>query len=90
MGHRSTRIHSECLGSPLARPSYLAHSSISYSVETFYRRDQTEVITADRYLRKAAQAVGAKTINPVKWWRRYLPRIKGLKSDYSNEQKPTN
>ena len=54
------------------------------------RRDQTEVITADRYLRKAAQAVGAKTINPVKWWRRYLPRIKGLKSDYSNEQKPTN
>ena len=43
-----------------------------------------EVVTADRFLRKDTQRADAKTINPVKWWRRYLPRLKGLKSDYTN------
>lgn len=46
-----------------------------------------EVVTADKELRRMANAMkglSVKTINPVKWWRRYLPRLKGLKSDYSN------
>ena len=42
-----------------------------------------EVVTADRMLRKLAQCKAAKAYNPVKWWRRSLPRLKGLKVDYS-------
>jgi hypothetical protein len=48
---------------------------------------EIQVVTADREFRKLAQAKRAKTINPVKFWRRYLPRLKGLKSDYSNTPK---
>eukprot|EP00316_Scyphosphaera_apsteinii_P022184 CAMPEP_0119329300 /NCGR_PEP_ID=MMETSP1333-20130426/75514_1 /TAXON_ID=418940 /ORGANISM="Scyphosphaera apsteinii, Strain RCC1455" /LENGTH=154 /DNA_ID=CAMNT_0007338383 /DNA_START=65 /DNA_END=529 /DNA_ORIENTATION=- len=51
------------------------------------REAKVEVVTADRMLRHGAHQVSAKTINPVKWWRRYLPRLKGLKSDYSNTQR---
>jgi hypothetical protein len=50
-----------------------------------------EVVTADKELRRTANAMkglSVKTINPVKWWRRYLPRLKGLKSDYSNAPQP--
>lgn len=47
-------------------------------------RTKLEVVTADKWLRKQAQQFDAKTINPVKWWRRYLPRLQGLKSDYTN------
>ena len=45
-----------------------------------------EVVTADKELRRLASSVRTtvKLINPVKWWRRYLPRLKGLKNDYSN------
>lgn len=45
---------------------------------------EIEVVTADRQLRRLAHACKAKTINPSKFWRRYLPRLKGMKSDYSN------
>lgn len=52
------------------------------------RRDlEIEVVTADRFLRKLSHAGKAKTINPAKFWRRYLPRLKGLKNDYRNEPK---
>lgn len=47
-----------------------------------------EVVTADRALRRECQLEGVKTINPSKWWRRYLPRLKGLKNDYRNAPKP--
>lgn len=33
------------------------------------------------------QRVSAVTINPVKFWRRYLPRLKGFKNDYVNAPK---
>jgi len=46
-----------------------------------------EVVTADRGLREIAHSAKAKTINPAKFWRRYLPRLKGLKNDYKNEPK---
>ena len=53
------------------------------------RRDlEIEVVTADRFLRRIAHSSKAKTINPSKFWRRYLPRLKGLKSDYSNAPQP--
>jgi len=62
-------------------------SADEYIVEqlaTVDRRTHAEVVTADKWLRKQAQQQDAKTINPVKWWRRYLPRLQGLKSDYTN------
>jgi len=40
-----------------------------------------EVVTADRQLRRIARISRVKTINPAKFWRRYLPRLKGLKND---------
>ncbi len=46
-----------------------------------------EVVTGDRVLRRVAHACKAKCINPAKFWRRYLPRLKGLKNDYANEPK---
>ena len=48
---------------------------------------KVEVVTADRWLRQECHMSKAKTINPIKWWRKYLPRLKGLKSDYSNARK---
>lgn len=47
-------------------------------------RALVEVVTADRNLRRLAHASKVKTINPSKFWRRYLPRIKGEKNDYRN------
>lgn len=46
-----------------------------------------ECVTADRALRRECHLANVKTINPSKWWRRYLPRLKGLKSDYRNAPK---
>lgn len=51
--------------------------------------NRIEVVTADRRLRSVAHGARAKTINPAKFWRRYLPRLKGLKTDYSNQPKDT-
>lgn len=45
------------------------------------RDKQIEVVTADRNLRRIAHAAKVKTINPAKFWRRYLNRLKGLKND---------
>lgn len=50
-------------------------------------QSRIEVVTADRRLREIAHSCKAKTINPAKFWRRYLPRLKGLKTDYSNAPK---
>ena len=49
--------------------------------------ERVEVVTADRRLRMIAHRAKAKTINPSKFWRRYLPRLKGLKNDYRNAPK---
>ena len=46
-----------------------------------------EVVTADRGLRRIAQAKKVKTINPAKFWQRYLPRLRGQKNDYRNAPK---
>ena len=48
------------------------------------RTTDVSIVTADKLLRREAQRAAAATINPVKFWRRYLPRLKGLKTDYSN------
>ena len=48
---------------------------------------QVEVVTADRSLRRISHSFKVKTINPAKFWRRYLVRLKGLKNDYVNEPK---
>mmetsp|Transcript_5195 Transcript_5195/g.13651 ORF Transcript_5195/g.13651 Transcript_5195/m.13651 type:complete len:152 (+) Transcript_5195:2-457(+) len=55
--------------------------------ETVATTGEVQVVTADKELRRVCQRTSAKTINPVKFWRRYLPRLKGLKSDYSNAPK---
>lgn len=49
--------------------------------------ERVEVVTADRALRASCHQSKVKTINPVKFWRRYLQRIKGLKNDYVNAPK---
>ena len=51
------------------------------------RENQLEVVTADRALRRTTHAAKVKTINPSKFWRRYLWRLKGLKNDYKNTPK---
>ena len=53
------------------------------------RDTSIEVVTADRRLRRLAHMSKAKTINPTKFWRRYLHRLKGLKNDYQNTPKDT-
>ena len=49
--------------------------------------ERVEVVTADRRLRATCHSLRAKTINPKKFWRRYLARLKGLKTDYTNVPK---
>ena len=51
------------------------------------RDTEIEVVTADRRLRRITHLAKVKTINPAKFWRRYLQRLKGLKNDYRNEPK---
>ena len=61
---------------------------ILHELSSIPRREVAiEVVTADRFLRRKVQMCKVKTINPVKFWQRYLPRLKGLKNDYSNERK---
>ena len=48
---------------------------------------RVEVVTADRNLRATCHGMRVKTINPTKFWRRYLNRLKGLKNDYTNTPK---
>ena len=57
---------------------------IERELEDASREVEIEVVTADRNLRRIAHAAKVKTINPVKFWRRYLQRLKGLKNDYVN------
>ena len=64
-----------------------ADSYIERELLASERGERLEVVTADRRLRMIAHRAKAKTINPAKFWRRYLPRLKGLKNDYRNEPK---
>jgi len=60
---------------------------IARQLDAASRDVQIEVVTADRNLRRISHMAKVKTINPAKFWRRYLPRIKGLKNDYANAPK---
>lgn len=52
---------------------------------------RAEVVTADKWLRRQVRLVStAKTINPLKWWRRYVPRLTGLKGPTADFTPGTN
>jgi hypothetical protein len=56
-------------------------------------RRKIQVVTADRALRKQVlktKPIVHGVVNPVVFWKRYLPRLCGMKSDYTNvpEEKP--
>jgi hypothetical protein len=56
-------------------------------------RRKVQVVTADRALRNKVletKPIVYGVVNPVVFWKRYLPRLCGMKSDYTNipEEKP--
>lgn len=54
-------------------------------------RAKIEVVTADRLLRRQVldmKPVVRGVINPVVFWKRYRPRLTGLKSNYVNNNLP--
>lgn len=55
---------------------------------------KVEVVTADRILRREVllmKPIVKGVINPVVFWKRYRPRLTGLKSNYqNNNEQPTN
>jgi hypothetical protein len=87
-GEATTSVESEggtlrrvSLGEGLSADDYIQQEIISL-LEAIPRR-RVQVVTADRELRKSVleqKLIVRGVVNPVTFWRRYLPRLCGLKS----------
>lgn len=56
-------------------------------IETLDKKSRVNLVSADRELRKKAsniKPVVKTVVNPVTFWRRYLPRMKGVKGPNDN------
>jgi YacP-like NYN domain len=84
----SSRFQTVYLGKDLSADDFIL-SEINLLKNDPRRRVQ--VVTADRKLRRLvlekSKPVVRAVINPVVFWKRYLPRLSGMKSDYTNVPK---
>jgi hypothetical protein len=85
----TSRFQTVYLGKDLSSDDYILNE-IKNILKTDHRR-RVQVVTADRKLRRLvlekSKPVVRGVVNPVVFWKRYLPRLSGMKSDYTNVAK---
>jgi hypothetical protein len=85
----TSRFQTVFLGKDMSADEYIINEIAMMKKLTPPRRVQ--VVTADRKLRRLvlekSKPVVRGVVNPVVFWKRYLPRLSGMKSDYTNVPK---
>lgn len=84
-----TRFQRISLGSGLSADDYIQEEIQRIAMED--PRARIQVVTADRELRRQVRerSVVRHVVNPVTFWRRYLPRLTGMKGrscDFAEDQ----
>jgi YacP-like NYN domain len=78
------------LGEGISADSYI-QEEIQDLLRSKMTRARIEVVTADRLLRRQVldmKPIVRGVINPVVFWKRYRPRLTGLKSNFVNNNLP--
>ena len=78
------------LAEGLSTDEYIMEQLLHLKQQQGTTTTKVQVVTADRALRRKVletKPVVRGVVNPVVFWRRYRPRLTGLKTDYSNVPK---
>jgi len=89
-GKTSSLLQVVSLAEGMSTDDYILQQLEELKAAEDSKSSSVQVVTADRALRRQvlqAKPVIRGVVNPVVFWKRYRPRLTGMKSDYKNEPK---